>query len=328
MRIKPGSALFPVRRTAAALAVLPLLFLAACGGSGSDTFKESGSTGGGGAKGSVVIAGQGYTEMEIMSQMYAALLEDAGYSTTIKEVQTRDLYGPSLESGKVDVVADYASSMTEYLNIQINGPDAKPVASPDINETISKLTELGKQKGITPLKPAQAEDANAFAVTEAFSNKHNVTTLSDLGKMDQPISLAAAPDCPERADCKKGLESVYGIKIDKFEPLGFGTVQTKEALKKGEVDLGQVGTSDGSLAKLGLTVLEDDKNWQNAENLVPVVNTAWYQKHKDVADVLNKLSDVLTTEDLKNLNAQVDVQRKLPEDVARQYLQEKGLLSS
>jgi osmoprotectant transport system substrate-binding protein len=44
--------------------------------------------------------------------------------------------------------------------------------------------------------------------------------------------------------------------------------------------------------------------------------------------VLDKLSDVLTTDDLKNLNAQVDVQRKLPEDVARQYLQEKGLLSS
>ena len=43
------------------------------------------------------------------------------------------------------------------------------------------------------------------------------------------------------------------------------------------MQLGQVGTTDGSLEQLGLVVLEDDKNWQNAENLVPVVNSAWLE---------------------------------------------------
>jgi osmoprotectant transport system substrate-binding protein len=109
-------------------------------------------------------------------------------------------------------------------------------------------------------------------------------------------------------------------------PLGFGTPQTKDALKSGEVQLGQVGTSDGSLKKNNLVVLEDDKDWQNAENLVPVVNSEFLKKNPEVADVLNKLSGVLTTEDLMDLNAEVDVQRKLPEDVARSYLEEKGLL--
>jgi osmoprotectant transport system substrate-binding protein len=264
--------------------------------------------------------------MKIMSAMYAALLEKAGYSTTIKTVTTRDVYGPSLSSGKVDVVADYASSMTEYLNLAINGPDAPPAASPDINKTMAALEKLGKQKGITPLKPAKAQDANAFAVTKKFSQANHVTTTSQLAARGKPIVLAAAPDCPQREDCKLGLEKVYGLKISKFEPLGFGTVQTKDALKSGEVNLGQVGTSDGSLKQNGLVVLQDDKHLQNAENLVPVVNTKFLDKHQDLRGILDKLSGVLTTEDLKTLNAKVDVQRQLPEDVAKQYLQQKGLL--
>jgi osmoprotectant transport system substrate-binding protein len=312
-------------RAAVAAAVLaPLALVAACGGGSPSSGGPSGSSSGGG--GHVTIVGQGYTEMEIMSNMYADLLQKAGYTTTIKTVATRDLYGPALEKGSVDVSADYASSMTEFLNQQINGPDAKPVASPDINKTMAELTKLGKQKGVEPLKPAQAQDANAFAVTKKFSDQHHVTTLSQLAALNIPISLAAAPDCPQRDDCKLGLEKVYGLDIHKFEPLGFGTTQTKNALKSGEVNLGQVGTSDGSLDSLGLVVLADDKNLENAENLVPVVNSKFLAAHPNVADVLNKLSAVLTTDDLKKLNGDVDVQRQLPEDVAKSYLQSKGLL--
>ena len=163
-------------------------------------------------------------------------------------------------------------------------------------------------------------------MTKAFSQKHHVTSLSQLAALNIPISLAAAPDCPQRDDCKLGLEKVYGLKITKFEGLGFGTTQTKNALKSGEVNLGQVGTSDGSLNAFGLVVLADDKHLENAENLVPVVNSKFLDAHSNVADVLNKLSAVLTTDDLKSLNAKVDVQRQLPEDVAKSYLQSKGLL--
>jgi len=299
------------------------MLLAACGGGGADTLDGSG----GGSDGTeVVIAGQAYTEMQIMSEMYAALLEDAGYTTTIKEVDTRDLYGPSLIKGEVDVVADYASSMTEYLNIDINGPDVEPVSSPDIDETVAKLAELGGERGVTPLEPAEAEDANAFAVTKEFSETNDVTTMSELGELGEPIVLAAAPDCPERQDCKLGLEATYGIEISRVEPLGFGTVQTKDALESGEVQLGQLGTSDASAESLGLVVLEDDEELQNAENLTPVVNAEFLEANPEVADVLNELSGVLTTDDLKSLNAKVDIERQLPGDVARDYLTEKGLI--
>ena len=313
-----------VRRALAAVAVTPLVLLAACGDGGSDAL--NGGSGDGSGGGEVVIAHQAYTEMEIMAQMYAGILEDAEYSPTLQPVDTRDLYVKPLSSGKVDVVPDYASSMTEFLNLDANGADAEPVSSPDVEETIAQLEKLGADYGIEPLEPAEAEDANAYAVTQEFSEQNDVTTLSDLGELGEPINLAAAPDCPERSDCQLGLESVYGIEVSGFEPLGFGTVQTKDALESGEVDLGQVGTSDGSLETYGLVVLEDDKNWQNAENLTPVVNSDFLAENPDVADALNELSGVLTTEDLKSLNAQVDVDRMLAEDVAATYLEDKGLV--
>lgn len=316
------------RGALAAVALLPLLLLAACGGgSGSDTFDSAKSgDSASSAGGTVVIGGQNYTEMQIMSAMYAALLKDAGYDVTVKSVSDRALYAKALEKGTIDLSADYASSMTEFLNKDINGPDAAPVASPDIDETIATLTDLGAKVGVEPLEPAKAQDANAFAVTKDFAEKNDVSTMSELGALGEPIVLAAAPDCPDRTDCAIGLEKVYGLDITKVEPLGFGTVQTKNALKSGEVQLGQVGTSDGSLESLGLVVLEDDKSLQNAENLVPVVNSDFLAAHQDVADILNKLSATLTTDDLMSLNASVDVDRLLPEDVATSYLKEKGLL--
>lgn len=315
-----------VRRALAAAAATPLLLLAACGNGGEDALDSGSGSGEGGSGEEVVIAYQDYTEMQIMAEMYAALLEDAGYAPTLKGLGDRTLYAGELGSGGVDVAPEYVSSMTEYLNKDINGPDAKPVASPDVDETLATLEELGSQAGVTPLEPAEAEDANAFAVTTEFSETNGVTTLSDLGNYDKPVALAAAPDCPDRDDCKLGLESVYGVEISTFEPLGFGSTQTKDAVTSGEVEVGQVGTSDGSLQNLGLVVLEDDKDWQNAENLVPVVNTEFLDANPDVADALNKLSDTLTTEDLMTLNAKVDSERMLPEDVASDYLTQKGLV--
>jgi osmoprotectant transport system substrate-binding protein len=310
-----------LRRTLIALTALPLLLgLAACG---SDGFEEdSGSDSGA----SVTIVGQKFTEADIMTQLYKLLLEKEGFSAEVKNLGARDIYLDPLQKGDVQVSADYLSSMTEALNRKANGEDAEPVASPDVDATLQELEKLAAKYDITPLEPAEAEDANAYAVTKEFAEKNNLTTLSDLGELGQSIALAANSDCPDRPDCAKGLESVYGIKLTKVEPLGFGSADTKNALKEGEVQLGQVGTTDGSLDAMGLVVLEDDQDWQNAENLVPVVNSAWLEDNPEAEKALNALSDVLTTEDLTALNAKVDGERQEASQVAEDYLKEKGLL--
>ena len=159
-----------------------------------------------------------------------------------------------------------------------------------------------------------------------MSDAKGITKLSDLTKLGSSITLAAASDCPDRPECALGLKSVYGVKVSKVEPLGFGSPETKDAVKKGEVDLGEVGTTDATLESNGLVLLEDDKDWQNAENLVPVVNSEWLKDNDKAAKALNKLSGTLTTEDLATLIGKVDTEREVPVDVATEYLKDKGLI--
>lgn len=311
------------RRILTLAALAPLTLVGAC--AGDDALSgESGDESSAG--GEVVIGGQNYTEMQVMSEMYKALLEDAGYDVTLKLVESREIYAPEMQKGNVDISADYLSSMTEYLNAQANGPDAEMVASNDTEATLEELRRLAEPTGIEPLEPAEAQDANAFAVTQEFAEQNDVTTLSDLAALGEPITVAAAPDCPERDDCKLGLEETYGLKITKVEPLGFATQGTKDALKNGEVTLGQVGTSDATLDSLGLVLLEDDKQLQNAENLVPMANSDFIDEHPDVAETLDEMSAGLTTEDLATMIGKVDLERQLPEDVATEYLSGKGLI--
>jgi osmoprotectant transport system substrate-binding protein len=310
-----------VRRLSLAL-VVPLALLAAgCGSSGDGNDKSSSKD-----LGSVTIVGQKFPEADIMAELYKGLLDHAGFKATVKELGGRDLYLGPLQKGDVQISTDYLSSMTEALNRKANGDDAKVVASHDAAATLLELTRLANKYGMTPLKPAEAQDANAFAVTKKFAEDNNLKTLSDLAALGKDLKLGAAPDCDKRPDCKIGLEKTYGLKISSVVPTGFGTDETKADLKSGATQLGQVGTSDGTLDSAGLVLLEDDKGLQNAENLVPIANAAWLDKHREAVDALNSLSEVLTTDDLAAMITQVSVGREKAADVAQAYLKAKGLI--
>lgn len=301
------------------------LIVSACGGDDESTSEPTGDSTAPVEAGALTVGGASFTESVIMIEIYRALLEDAGYDVTVQTVDNREIYEPALESGEIDVVPDYLATLTEFLNRAVNGPDAEPVASSDPQATLDELTRLGAEVGIVPLEPAQAANQNAFVVTEAFAAENGLTTLSDLGALGEPVVLAATEECPERPFCQIGLEDVYGITVERVEPLGFGSPQTKQAVADGTADLGLTGTTDGTLGQFGLVLLEDDQGLQLAENLVPVVNAEAAEDER-LAAALAPLADVLTTEDLAALNLAVDDERQLPADVATEYLQEKGLI--
>lgn len=302
-----------------------LLATTACGGS-NDLESQGGSSSSGGDKGSVVVGGQDFTESQILAAIYQKLLEKQGYQVQTKLVTTRDVYLPELSKGNVDVVPDYLAGITDFLNTAKNGPDAAPVSSHDPQKTLQALEPLAAAKGISILPPSQATDQNAFFVTQQFAQQHSLTTLSDLAAMGKPVKLGAPPDCQGRPDCEGGLTKVYGLKISDIVPLDFASAQVKDAVKKGEVTLGETGTTDGTLDQLGLVLLQDDKGIQPAQNLTPAVNSDFLKAHPDLTDLFDKLSAALTTDDLANMNLQVDLERKKPADVADQFLQDKGLL--
>lgn len=311
------------------------LFALSVGGCGGDSLEQQENGGGsddgsGGSKGELVVGSAGFTESTVLARLYSQLLADAGFQTSVKTLNNRELYEPALEKGDIHVVPEYAATLAEFLNAKTNGPDAEPVASNDVDETVAALKKLAEPRGLTVLPAGKAVDQNAFAVTEEFAARHDLQTLSDLGESGQEIRLAAGDECGQRPYCRPGLEETYAIRISGVDPKGVGTVQAKQSVKDGTNQLVLTTTTDATLDDFGLTLLEDDKGLQNADNVLPVLNAqkASGEAGEDIAAALNKLTRVLTTEDLVELNRRVDSAREKPADVAAEYLEGKDLLSS
>nr|WP_093612202.1 ABC transporter substrate-binding protein [Streptomyces indicus] len=304
--------------------------LTACGG---DSLEDKGSGSGGSAggdkkKGSLVVGSASFTESKVLAELYAQLLSDAGYGTSIKTVDSREVYEPALEKGDIDVVPEYAATMAEFLNTKVNGPKAseeKPVASSDVAKTVAELEKLATPRGLTALPAGEAVDQNAFAVSKEYAEKNKLKTLSDLGKSKLKVKIAAGEECEVRPFCAPGLKSKYGIDVTGIDPKGVGTPQSKQAVKNGEDQLVLTTTTDATLENFDLVLLEDDKKLQNADNILPVVNTE-DAGAKDIAAALAKLTETLTTEDLVELNRKVDAERVKEADAAKEYLESKGLL--
>ena len=311
------------RSLAAVLSVGSLLLATACAGDDLSSSKSDNNSSASADKGTVHISGQNFTEGAIVAAMYDQLLTKAGYDTDVKLVGTRDVY-MKIFPGDVDVVPEYVGGIVEFLNTTANGADAKPITTGDAKESIDAGKSLLDKQGITLLDPSPATDTNAFFVTKDYSESNNVTKLSDL--KGKSVVLAAAADCETRADCGAGLKDQYGIKITKVLPLGFASDQTYQSVIKGESQLGLTSTTDGTLDAQGLVLLDDDKTIQPTQNLVPAVSSDFLAAHPDVADVLNPLMAALTSEKLGTLNAEVAVERKKPEDVAKEFLTQEGLL--
>lgn len=196
---------------------------------------------------SVVIGAANFSESATLSEIYAAVLRSAGYSAEVQTIGNRETYLPALQSGQITLTPEYAATLAEFLNASANGADADPVASGDVDDTVEALTTLGADAGLTFGAVSQAQDQNAFAVTSAFAEEHDVTTLSDLAAAcGGGLILAGPAECPERPFCQPGLEETYGLTFTEFRSYDFGLIG--DAVRQGEASIGLVLSSDGSLA--------------------------------------------------------------------------------
>lgn len=307
-----------MRRTGLAAAVLALAFTVAACGSDEPSASDADTS-----KGKIVVGAFNFPESEIMANIYADLLEDAGYEATVKSLGAREIVEPALEKGEIDVVPEYLGTFTEFLNTKINGKDAKPVASGDVEETLAAAQKLAKERGLVVLEPAAAQDQNAFAVTRDFSESNSITKLSQLSAFTGPLVLGGPPECPKRPFCQPGLEKTYGITFTGFKAYQkFPLI--KEALKDGDIQLGLVFSSDAGNAVNNLVVLEDDKGLQTVDNLTPVVRAS--SASEALESALARINEELTTEVLIGLNNKVENERQTPSNVAKEWLQQIKLI--
>lgn len=301
----------------AALAAAAVLALTACGSSGKD------DSGGGGSKGTLTIGSANFTESELIARMYAHALENAGYKINVKaQIGSREVYVKSLQNNEIQVVPEYVGTVTEFFNAQINGPDAPttaPMATADGYATYQKLNTMIHSLGLIATAPSPAADQNAFAVTADFASKNSLTKLSDLTKLNGTLVLGGPPECSTRPFCQPGLEKTYGLQFKSFKATDGGGPVTIGALKDGTIQLGLVFSSDGSVVAENLKILQDDKNLQQADNIIGLMRT---EVPDDAQAVINKVNAALTTEDLQQLNKQISVDKDEPDDLAKQWVKD------
>ena len=318
-----------------AMLVLFALLLGACGDdSGDDADSGSGASSGetseaGGDEGDgtcstfsgtdeLTVGGTNFSEQEIVAEIYAQCLEAAGFAVDTKlKIGSREIVLPALEKGDIDLYPEYVGTLLTFL-------DGEPTS--DVDKTVSDLQAALKAKGLQVLEPAEAEDKNGFAVTKATADKLEISSLSDLKGKEGDLVFGAGPECDQRPLCLIGLKETYGLTFKEVKKLDSGGPLTKDALEKGDIDVGLIFTSDGAVAARGFVVLEDDKNLQPPDNVVPIIRSDALKG--DIEDLLNSISAKLTTEGLSELNKAVDVDKADPADVAKTWLEENGFLAA
>ena len=297
-----------------ALVITLALVAAACGG--SDNKSSSSTTQ---AKESITMAAFNFSESAILANIYGKALQPKGYKVTFKpNLGTREVVQPALLKGEIDSYVTYAATELTFLNI----PGDAGTATPDVQQTLTRLRDAYASKGVSVLDASSAIDANAFAVTKATADKDKLTKMSDLAPYASQMTLGGPPECPTRPFCQPGLEKTYGLKFKSFKALDAGGPLSKNALANGDVNVALIFSSDGAVQARNFVILEDDKHLQNADNVVPILRTQ--KVNNEIKDLWNSISAKLTTSDLVAMNKKADVDKEDPDALATQWLRDHG----
>ncbi len=303
-----------MRRTALVALVLACLGAVACTSTTPDAERPS-DTG----KGTIVIGVSGaFAENQIVAEMYASVLDHAGYTVERQfDLRSREISQSALESGQIDLKPEYLSSLLLFLDPNADhSNDPAAVATQD--------AELLGSRGISVLAPSPAQDTNTFVANAETAQRFGLTSMTSLAAVANQLVLGAPPECPQRPFCLTGLRDAYGILFYDFEPLDAGGPQTVAALKSNEVQIGLLFSTDPSIGANGFVPLVDDKHLQDPENITPVIRTE--KLNDEIGRLLDRVSAELTTENVTTLVGKVVIDGQDVATVAKDFLTANDLI--
>lgn len=271
--------------------------------------------------GSVAVGSKDFTEQFIVAEMYAQILENAGFTVERKlNLGGTPIAHQSIVNGEIDLYPEYTS--TGLLTILKLNPmqDAQ-----EIYTTVKQGYE--DQYNLTWLTPSPFNDTQALAMTKAVASQYGIQTYSDLSKKAPELILGGPAEFLEREDGIKGLQQAYGgFEFKETKQLGTGSLRY-QALLDGQVDVVVAFGTDGAIKGNDLLLLVDDKVFYPIYNVAPVVRMDVLEKYPQITEILNGLAPLLTDDVMSGLNWQVDgPEKKEPADVAKAFLVENGQL--
>lgn len=275
---------------------------------------------------SIIIYDGNFSEMKLIHQMVKLLVEDkTDVTVTIKDEMTAVNSYNELLKGTCDLMNSYDGTLlTTYLKLDTTDVPKDQTLYDYANKiaTEDKKVHLLDKLGIN--------NTYAIAVTQTVADKYNLNTISDLIPVANELVFGAEHEFFSEEGSMKFTPFIefYGLNFKDSKPVDLNLKYT--AIENGNFDVTEVYATDGLNKKAQLKVLEDDQSFFPEYNGALLVRNDLFERFKDVApdleEVLNQLGGIFTNEIMVDLTYQVDVDGKSVEEVAKAFLQEKGLI--
>ena len=274
------------------------------------------------AKVGLTIGSKNFTEQKVLGEIYAQGLRAAGYDVQTKlDLGDEQVALKALESGEIDAYPEYTgTALQSFFGVK---PDALPK---EPQAAYEQVKEDFAKRGMVAFPPTPFTSSNEVAVTKETAGRLGLTNISDLKGKASDLTLAGSPECRERLDCLRGLETVYGLKFGRFTPVPIP--QRHEVLTSGKADVSIVFTTDPQIQRESEVLLEDDRSMFGPQNSSLVMRKETAERAgPDLPRTLEQIQTRLTDENMQELNARVDLDGQEPAAVAKAYLTENGLIA-
>ena len=265
------------------------------------------------------IATKPMTESYILGQMLALLIEqDTGLSVRLTNGVgggTSNIH-PAMLRGGFDIYPEYTGTSWEAV---LKHKD------PYQDDKFSILEDAyKKQYGLEWANLYGFNNTYGLAVNKQIAQQYQLKTFTDLAKVSHQLIFGAEYDFFEREDGYKQLQEVYGIHFGKVIDMDIGLKY--QAIRDKKIDAMVVFTTDGQLSVSEVVVLQDDRNLYPSYKAGTVVRTELLTTYPTLRTTLAKLNNLIDDATMAHLNFLVETERKRPEEVAKNYLLQKGLL--
>ncbi len=275
----------------------------------------------------LVLATKSFTEQHILSAMTVQYLQKKGFQVTPQTNIATVISRNAMINKQVDMTWEYTGTSLIIFN-HINKR-----MSPE--ESYATVKQLDAKLGLVWLKPADMNNTYAFAMQRKRAEAENINTMSEMVAKIEHIRktdpdnnwmLGLDLEFAGRSDGMKPLQQAYQMELDRPQIRQMDPGLVYNAIRDGFVDAGLVYATDGRVKGFDLKVLKDDKGFFPSYAVTPVVRKDTLAANPGLEEALNTLSGMLDNEAITTLNAKVDIEHQTPQQVARDFLHEKGLL--
>ncbi len=273
----------------------------------------------------ITVSSKEFTEQLILGNIMKVLLEENGFTVDDNlGLSGTMLNHMALVNGEIDVYMEYSG--TAYVVI-LNKEDV--IRDPDEIYNIVKQ-EYKEKWNLIWLNRAEFDNTYTLMMKEEKADKLGITTISDLAayvnEYPEELRFATNAEFFARPDGFTALEEYYDFNFPQENVKKMGTGITYLALEESEVDVAMGFATDGRIQKFGFVILEDNKQFFPIYNPAPVISEDVIEKYPELLELLNQIGPRLSTTEMIEMNYKVDVLGKKTENVAREWLEEEGLV--